>query len=287
MRFIVITGLSGSGKSTAAQVLEDEGYYVVDNFPLSLLAQLLEQKDFKALAGQGIALVIDARNPDFISTDLSVFDVVSAAGHQLEIYYFDATDDALIRRYSTTRRRHPLASYSNIASAIASERGMLHRLREAATVVFDTTELSVHQLKASVLLQLNGSSENTVPLTVRLQSFGFRYGVPLESDLVIDVRFLPNPHYVESLRPLCGQDQPVSDYVLGQPVCQEFLDKTASWLDFLLPHYSAEGKSYLTVSIGCTGGHHRSVAIVEALYSMIIVSHNVKRFHRDLVKEEG
>lgn len=287
MRFIVITGLSGSGKSTAAQVLEDEGYYVIDNFPLSLLPQFLAQKDFKALAGQGIALVVDARNPGFISTDLSVFDVITAAGHQLEIYYFDATDDALIRRYSTTRRRHPLASHSNITSAIASERVMLHHLRDASTVIFDTTELSVHQLKASVLLQLNGSSENSVPLTVRLQSFGFRYGVPLESDLVIDVRFLPNPHYIESLRPLCGQDQPVRDYVLGQPVCQEFLDKTASWLAFLLPQYRLEGKSYLTISVGCTGGHHRSVAIVEALYSLIIDNHSVKRFHRDLVKEEG
>lgn len=287
MRFIVITGLSGSGKSCAAQVLEDEGYYVVDNFPLSLLPQFIAQKEFNTLARQGIALVVDARNPDFTKTDLSVFDVVSEAGHQLEIYYFDATDDALIRRYSTTRRRHPLTTYSNIAAAIASERVMLHHLRDAATVVFDTTELSVHQLKASVLLQLNGSSENSVPLTVRLQSFGFRYGVPLESDLVLDVRFLPNPHYVESLRPLCGQDKAVSDFVLGQPVCQEFLEKTASWLDFLLPQYRLEGKSYLTVSIGCTGGHHRSVAIVEALYGMIIPTHNVKRFHRDLVKEEG
>lgn len=287
MRFIVITGLSGSGKSCAAQVLEDEGYYVVDNFPLSLLPQFIAQKEFNTLARQGIALVVDARNPDFTTTDLSVFDVVSAAGHQLEIYYFDATDDALIRRYSTTRRRHPLTTYTNIAAAIASERLMLHHLRDSATVVFDTTELSVHQLKASVLLQLNGSCENSVPLTVRLQSFGFRYGVPLESDLVLDVRFLPNPHYVESLRPLCGQDQPVSDFVLGQPVCQEFLDKTATWLEFLLPQYRLEGKSYLTVSIGCTGGHHRSVAIVEALYAMIISTNNVKRFHRDLVKEEG
>lgn len=287
MRFIVITGLSGSGKSTAAQVLEDEGYYVIDNFPLSLLPQFLAQKDFKSHSGQGIALVVDARNPDFILTDLSVFDVVVRAGHQLEIYYFDASDDALIRRYSTTRRRHPLTCYSSISSAIASERVMLHHLRDAATVVFDTTELSVHQLKASVLLQLNGSSENSVPLTVRLQSFGFRYGVPLESDLVIDVRFLPNPHYIEALRPLSGQDKPVSDYVLGQPICQQFLDKTASWLEFLLPQYRLEGKSYLTVSIGCTGGHHRSVAIVEALYAMIIKTHPVKRFHRDLVKEEG
>ena len=287
MNFIIITGLSGSGKSTAAQVLEDEGYYVIDNFPLALLGHFLAQNGLEDIARSGVAIVMDARNPSFLASGSAVFDEVRAAGHKLEIYFFDATDDALIRRYSTTRRRHPLVAHSNITAAIAQERSLLRPMRTAATLIFDTTELSVHQLKASLLLQLHGLSGDKVPLVIRLQSFGFRYGIPLESDLVIDVRFLPNPHYVNTLRPMSGLDKPVRDYVLQQPQCQEFLQRTASWLDFLMPQYRQEGKSYLTVSIGCTGGHHRSVAIVEALHTMIKDTQNVKVFHRDLIKEEG
>lgn len=287
MNFIIITGLSGSGKSTAAQVLEDEGYYVIDNFPLALLGHFLAQNGLEDIARSGVAIVMDARNPSFLANGSAVFDEVRAAGHKLEIYFFDATDDALIRRYSTTRRRHPLVAHSNITAAIAQERSLLQPMRTAATLIFDTTELSVHQLKASLLLQLHGLSGDRVPLVIRLQSFGFRYGIPLESDLVIDVRFLPNPHYVSTLRPMSGLDKPVRDYVLQQPQCQEFLQRTVSWLDFLMPQYRQEGKSYLTVSIGCTGGHHRSVAIVEALHMMIRDTQNVKVFHRDLIKEEG
>lgn len=287
MNFVIITGLSGSGKSTAARVLEDEGYYVIDNFPMALIGQFLEHEKLDAVASNGVAIVMDVRNPTFLNDSKIAFEKVRSAGHQLEVYFFDATDDALIRRFSTTRRRHPLAAHSNIVSAIEQERSMLQPLRAAATVVFDTTELSVHQLKASVLLQLHGVSDNVVPMVIRLQSFGFRYGIPLESDLVIDVRFLPNPHYIDTLRPLSGLDKPVRDYVFSQPQCQEFIERTTAWLDFLLPQYRHEGKSYLTVSIGCTGGHHRSVAIVEALHATIKETQNVKVFHRDLVKEEG
>ncbi len=280
--FIIITGLSGSGKSTAARVLEDEGYYVVDNFPTSLLNQFLDIVPSDNYCG--VAIVMDTRNPSLLVDDRKVFDQVTAAGHKLGIYFFDASDEELIRRYSTTRRRHPLISYNNIAMAIAHERILLQPLRAEATVVFDTTDQSVHQLKATVLQQLHVQDHNAVPLIIRLQSFGFRNGIPLESDLVIDVRFLPNPHYVEDLRPLSGLDDSVSDYVLTQSACKEFLNRTTQWLDFLLPHYCREGKSYLTISIGCTGGHHRSVAIVEAL-NKTINTQNIKVFHRDLVKE--
>lgn len=223
MRFIIITGLSGSGKSTAARVMEDEGFYVMDNFPPCLLPQFLEQCGVATLTSNGLAIVMDARNPAFLSGGQGAFQAIHQAGHDLEIYFFDASDDALIRRYSTTRRRHPLVSYNNISAAVAQERLLLQGVRADATVVFDTTELTVHQLKASVLLQLYGSTEQAVPLVVRLQSFGFRHGVPLDSDLVIDVRFLPNPHYIEELRPLSGRDAPVRDFVLKQAVCQEFL----------------------------------------------------------------
>ncbi|MEA3464704.1 MAG: RNase adapter RapZ [Thermodesulfobacteriota bacterium] len=287
MHFIVITGMSGSGKSTAAHVLEDEGYYVVDNLPLSLLPQFLEQDGFDSLSCGGVAIVMDVRNSGFVSVGSGAFDAVRAAGHLLEIYYFDAADDALIRRYSATRRRHPLVSYSNIAAAIASERKLLQPLRADATIVFDTTELLVSQLKTRVLAQLYGSSDKALPLVVRLQSFGFRYGIPLESDLVVDVRFLPNPFYVERLRSLSGLDKPVADFVLGQEICREFIQRTSSWFEFLLPQYRQEAKSYLTVSIGCTGGRHRSVALAEALCDVIKDSQNVKVFHRDLMKEEG
>lgn len=287
MRFIIITGLSGSGKSTAAKVLEDEGFYVIDNFPITLLPTFFEQGGGELVDRGGVAIVMDVRNPHFMTGCEDVFEVVKAAGHQLEVYYFDAADDALIRRFSTTRRRHPLTRYDSIASAVAEERILLQQLRTMATTVFDTTALSVHQLKAAVLRSLHGSSDVVVPMIVRLQSFGFRYGVPLESDLVIDVRFLPNPHYIEALRPLSGCDKPVRDFVLEQPVCRDFLERTRSWLGFLIPQYRQEGKSYLTVSIGCTGGHHRSVAIVEALRDYLKESQDVTISHRDLIKEDG
>ncbi|MBN2645176.1 MAG: RNase adapter RapZ [Desulfuromonadaceae bacterium] len=289
MRFIIITGLSGSGKSTAARVLEDEGFYVVDNFPLALLPQFLElDVSGTCPASPGVALVMDVRTPHFMAGGDTDLQAVQNAGYELEIYFFDAADDALVRRFSTTRRRHPLKSYQDLGAAIAGERLLLSSLRQQASVVFDTTSLSVHELKASVLRQLHGSADQAVPLTVRLQSFGFRHGLPVDADLVVDVRFLPNPHYVEALRPLTGQDSSVRDFVLNQPVCQQFMEKTVDWLGFLLPHYRREGKSYLTVAVGCTGGHHRSVAIVEALHRLLMSEGlTIRTVHRDLIKEDG
>ena len=260
---------------------------MIDNFPITLLPSFFEQGGGDIVDRVGVAIVMDVRNPHFMTGCEDVFDVVKAAGYQLEVFFFDAADDELVRRFSTTRRRHPLSSYNSIAVAVAEERILLQQLRSIATIVFDTTALSVHQLKASVLRNLYGSNDMGVPMIVRLQSFGFRYGVALESDLVIDVRFLPNPHYIESLRPLSGCDKPVRDFVLGQPVCRDFLIRTRSWLGFLIPQYRQEGKSYLTVSVGCTGGHHRSVAVVEALRDCLKESQDVTIYHRDLIKEDG
>lgn len=289
MRFIVITGLSGSGKSTAARVLEDEGFSVIDNFPLALLPQFLQlQQEGGASHQVGVALVMDVRNPQFMDGASTGLAAVKQAGYVLEVYFFDAGDEVLLRRFSETRRRHPLSGSEGLPAALERERRMLQPLRRQATVVFDTSALTVHELRAAVLRQLHGHAERAVPLVVRLESFGFRYGLPLEADLVIDVRFLPNPYYEPQLRPFSGRDAPVREFVLQQPLCRAFVERTRDYLGFLLPHYRQEGKSYLTVAIGCTGGRHRSVALVEELHRCLAEQGTTVRLvHRDLVKEDG
>ena len=287
MRFIIITGLSGSGRTTAARVLEDEGFYVVDNFPLALVPQFLKLNQDKPLAqSAGIALVMDVRNPHFSVESESSIQAVSAAGYDLDILFLDSSDDILIRRFSETRRRHPLFATEGLTSSIAAERKMLAGLRNKATAIIDTSSLSVHELKASVLHHLYNDTGAGSAMMMRLESFGFRYGLPVDADLVIDVRFLPNPHYIEVLRPQCGLDEDVARYVLSKPVSTEFLDRTLEWLKFVLPLYQGEGKHYLTIAIGCTGGQHRSVAIAEKLQEELLAdAYSVRVSHRDLVRE--
>ncbi|MFN2257170.1 MAG: RNase adapter RapZ [Desulfuromonadaceae bacterium] len=288
MRFIIITGLSGSGRTTAARVLEDEGFYVVDNFPLALVPQFLKLNQDKPLAqSAGIALVMDVRNPHFSVESESSVEAVSAAGYDLDILFLESSDDILIRRFSETRRRHPLFDVDGLSSSIAAERKMLAGLRNKATAIIDTSSLSVHELKASVLHHLYNDPGAGSAMMMRLQSFGFRYGLPVDADLVIDVRFLPNPHYIEALSPRCGLDNEVATYVLSQSVCAEFLERTTEWLKFLLPLYRDEGKHYLTIAIGCTGGQHRSVAVAEKLHTELSAdAYNVRVSHRDLVREK-
>ncbi|MGC9518826.1 MAG: RNase adapter RapZ [Desulfuromonadaceae bacterium] len=288
MRFIIITGLSGSGRTTAARVLEDEGFYVVDNFPLALVPQFLRLNQDKPLAqSAGIALVMDVRNPHFSVEWDSSIQAVCAAGYELDILFLESSDDVLIRRFSETRRRHPLYATEGLSSSIAAERKMLAGLRNRATAIIDTSSLSVHELRASVLRHLYNDTHAGSAMMMRLQSFGFRYGLPVDADLVIDVRFLPNPHYIEALRPQCGLDKEVAGYVLRQPVCAEFLQRTLEWLKFILPLYQNEGKRYLTIAIGCTGGQHRSVAIAEKLHTQLTAAeYNVRVSHRDLVRKK-
>lgn len=288
MRFIIITGLSGSGRTTAARVLEDEGFYVVDNFPLALVPQFLRLNQDKPLAqSAGIALVMDVRNPHFSVEWDSSIQAVCGAGYDLDILFLESSDDVLIRRFSETRRRHPLYATEGLSSSIAAERKMLAGLRNRATAIIDTSSLSVHELKASVLRHLYNDTHAGSAMMMRLQSFGFRYGLPVDADLVIDVRFLPNPHYIEALRPQCGLDKEVAGYVLRQPVCAEFLQRTLEWLKFILPLYQNEGKRYLTIAIGCTGGQHRSVAIAEKLHAQLTAEeYNVRVSHRDLVRKK-
>lgn len=285
MRVLVITGLSGSGKSTAVRVLEDEGFFCVDNLPVLLFPTII---DLVCRSGEnvaGVALVMDIRGRDFIKGFEKVFQQISEAGHTVEVIFFDATDEVLVRRFSETRRRHPALESGSVPEGIRYEREQLAGLRRLATHVIDTSELNVHQLKELVHSRIKGES-GTRPLTIHLQSFGYRFGIPLESDIVMDVRFLPNPHFVPELKAGTGLDENVRNYVLEKPVTKQFLERFMGLLEYLVPSYQREGKSYLTVSVGCTGGRHRSVAIVEELRAFFAgLGLVVKVSHRD--KEKG
>ncbi|AAR35260.1 RNase adapter RapZ [Geobacter sulfurreducens] len=285
MRVLVITGLSGSGKSTAVRVLEDEGFFCVDNLPVLLFPTII---DLVCRSGEnvaGVALVMDIRGRDFIKGFEKVFQQISEAGHTVEVIFFDATDEVLVRRFSETRRRHPALESGSVPEGIRYEREQLAGLRRLATHVIDTSELNVHQLKELVHSRIKGES-GTRPLTIHLQSFGYRFGIPLESDIVMDVRFLPNPHFVPELKAGTGLDENVRTYVLEKPETRQFLERFMDLLEFLVPSYQREGKSYLTVSVGCTGGRHRSVAIVEELRAFFAgLGLVVKVSHRD--KEKG
>lgn len=287
MRIVVITGLSGSGKSTAVRALEDEGFFCLDNLPAPLVATFIELVEQSRDEVKDVALVMDIRSRDFIKGYDRVFESITKGGHSVKILFFDATDEVLIRRFSETRRRHPALEGVSVPEGIRFERDHLAGLRRISTSIIDTSEMNVHQLK-EVVIQIVKGSEGALEMQVNLQSFGFRYGIPLESDLVMDVRFLPNPYFVPSLRPHSGLEEGVRDYVLGQQESQVFLDRFRDLLEFLIPGYRREGKSYLSVSIGCTGGRHRSVAIAQELYRYFKQKNlNIKITHRDVEKGLG
>ncbi|OGU11039.1 MAG: RNase adaptor protein RapZ [Geobacteraceae bacterium GWC2_58_44] len=287
MRIVIITGLSGSGKSTAVRALEDEGFFCLDNLPVSLVTTFIELVEHSREDIKDVALVMDIRSRDFIKGYDQVFQAIATAGHSVKIFFFDATDEVLIRRFSETRRRHPALEGASVPEGIRFERDQLAGLRRIATAIIDTSEMNVHRLKEVVITSIKGG-EGVMEMQVNLQSFGFRYGIPLESDLVMDVRFLPNPYFVAALRPFSGVDQGVRDYVLGQKETMVFLERFRDMLEFLLPGYRREGKSYLSVSIGCTGGRHRSVAIAEELYQYFRQRNvNIKITHRDIEKGLG
>ena len=279
-RLVVITGLSGSGKSTGARALEDAGFFVVDNLPLPLLP------DFLSLTDRGyrhVAVVVDARSRDFLSGTQTILDNLKTSGTALDVLFFEATDAELVRRFSETRRRHPLVQQEGIAGAIRLERELMAELKRAATVILDSSETNVHQLRQKVLTVIFGPEQETNRLAVQLVSFGYRYGLPLEADLVFDVRFLDNPHFVPELRPLTGRDPQVSHFVLSQPDCQQFIERVKDLLFFQVPRCRQEGKSSLTIAVGCTGGRHRSVAVVEELRPYLLgTGCAVEINHRDV-----
>lgn len=283
-RVCIITGLSGSGKSTAARALEDRGFFVVDNLPLILLPLLLDLAKQSLQAASGIAVVVDVRNREFLKEYDSVIERVRQSGYQPEVTFFDASDEVLLRRYSETRRSHPLAIDKGVQAGVERERELLQQVRADASIIIDSSGLTPRQLGKKVLnIICDGLAESA--LIVQLESFGYRYGVPSDADLVFDVRFLPNPHYIDELRPLTGRDEKLRKYVLGQSHCQEFLQHLQRMLNFLLPLYRAEGKSYLTIAVGCTGGRHRSVSIVESLRNDFPDQDAALQFsHRDIEK---
>ncbi len=262
MRIVVITGMSGSGKSTAVKALEDEGFYCIDNLPVRLFRQFIELIEKSGEAFEGVVLVTDIRARDLTSSIEASFQELRETGHHLEVLFFDSSDEVLIRRFSETRRRHPADEHCSVPEAIRIERERLAWLRQNATRLIDTSEFTVHQLKDQVVKIVRGE-EGSGHFNIELISFGFRYGVPLDANLVMDVRFLPNPHYIPALRPQSGLDEEVRQFVLGKPETAEFLRIFNELLSFLVPAYRREGKSYLTIAIGCTGGRHRSVAIAE------------------------
>ncbi|HET6436450.1 MAG TPA: RNase adapter RapZ [Anaeromyxobacter sp.] len=281
---VVLTGVSGSGKSTALRALEDAGFYCVDNLPIIIVEKLLELSGHTAGEVSRIALGVDAREGRFLAEAPRVIRELRQQGADVEVLFLDSSDEALIRRYSETRRRHPLAGEGTVADGIAAERRALSDLKALADEVIDTTTLNVHELKRLVTRRFVGG-ENT-KLGVTVVSFGFRFGIPTHADLVLDVRFLPNPYFIPELKPFPGTDRRVSDFVLSQPDARAFLERLSELLGFLLPRYRSEGKSYLTIAIGCTGGKHRSVALAAALAERLSSGGQpVRLWHRDVEKE--
>lgn len=265
--FVVITGLSGAGRSQAADILEDLGWFVIDNLPPALIPKVADLAQTPGTSISKIVLVVGTG--PYHSDVLPALDALRTQGFRLRIAYLEATTDVLVRRYESTRRRHPLAdSDHSLADSIENERSVLQSVKAEADVVIDTSDLNIHQLR-SRMLDLFAADAPAGGMQTTITSFGYKHGLPLDTDLVIDCRFLPNPHWIEELRPHTGLDPAVRDYVLGQPVTRGFLDQVDALLELLLPAYVAEGKSYLTVSFGCTGGHHRSVAIAEEVAAVL------------------
>jgi UPF0042 nucleotide-binding protein len=281
-RVVIVTGLSGSGRSTAIHVLEDLDFYCIDNLPVVLMPRFLELCDGLGEGINRIAFGIDLRERAFFQDLPGVIDQARRSGHRVEVLFLDAADDVLVRRFSETRRPHPLAEGGSPADGIRRERERLAGVRAAADRVLDTSPLTVHQLRAELTRDYadHGAQEG---LSVFLCSFGYKFGLPTDADMVLDVRFLPNPFFVEGLRAYSGLEPPVVRYVMERPETKEFLEHTQALLSFLLPRYLHEGKAYFTLSMGCTGGRHRSVALAEEIGRRLTAAgYRVQVRHRDI-----
>ena len=290
MRFLLVTGLSGAGKTSVNRYLEDMGAFCVDNLPPNMMFRLMEAFEQSSMRCPAVAMAVDVRSADFFDAK-SVSDFISETrglGYSIESIYLEASDEALVSRYKETRRDHPLAGQcASLTDAIAHERELMQPLRETANYIIDTTTLKPRELKAKLASIIAGESQGTA-IRVELSSFGFKRGLPRQADLVYDVRFLPNPFYIPGLGSHTGLDEDVKAFVLENPVTEEFVAKMEDMLAFLLPHYQEEGKHRLAIAIGCTGGAHRSVAIAERLAAFLRQKgYQVSVSHRDLALEQA
>ena len=282
LRVVVVTGLSGSGKSTAIKAFEDLDYFCVDNLPVVLLTDFLKLREKSSEDLYHIALGMDIRERSFLESYPRVFSELRERGTNLEILFLEAADEALQRRFSQTRRKHPLVGTGTVLDRIRAERERLKHLKEMATRVIDTSNLNVHELKRMISRLYTVYPEEDT-LQVNVLSFGFKYGVPAEADIVMDVRFLPNPFFIKELRDLNGTQDPVIRFVIQQGQTQVFLDKFTDLINYLLPRYREEGKNYLTIAVGCTGGKHRSVVVTEQLKVQLAgLGYPVTAGHRDV-----
>lgn len=300
MRFVILTGISGAGKSTALKMMEDMGYYCVDNLPIPLVERFYELSDNASAELQKVAVGIDVRNGQNLSEMQDVLTRLHAEGRQCEILFLDSEDPVLVKRYKETRRSHPLAQGERVDKGIGREREQLRFLKEQADYIIDTSRLLTRELKVE-LEKIFVNNKDYKNLFVTVLSFGFKYGIPADSDLVFDVRFLPNPYYVEGLRLKNGNDQEIQDFVLQYEEAHVFLNKLEEMIRFLIPNYIAEGKNQLVISIGCTGGKHRSVTLANELYHRLcteqeadrdmdqkknqVLNYGLKIEHRDILKD--
>lgn len=286
MKFVIITGMSGAGKSTALKMMEDIGFYCVDNLPIPLLEKFVELSEFQNTELQKVALGIDARSGQALDELREVLARIEAKGENFEILFLDSEDSVLVKRYKETRRSHPLAPNERVDKGIALERERLAFLKQRADYILDTSQLLTRELKVEIekIFLKNQDYKN---LFITVLSFGFKYGIPVDSDLVFDVRFLPNPYYVEGLRSKTGNDTEIQEYVLQFKEAHTFLDKLNDMIEFLIPNYIAEGKNQLVISIGCTGGKHRSVTLANELYKRLSgkTEYGLKIEHRDIGKD--
>ena len=286
MKFVIITGMSGAGKGTAVKIMEDMGYYCVDNLPISLIEKFAELSMASNDELEKVAVSIDIRNNNALSELGEVLERIRAQGISFEILFLEAEDEVLIKRYKETRRNHPLSGGDQIDKGIVLEREKLEFLKKQADYIIDTSRLLTRELKLE-LEKIFVQNQDYKSLFVTILSFGFKYGIPTDSDLVFDVRFLPNPYYVEGLRAKNGNDKEVQDFVMQYQESHDFLDKLQDMVEFLIPNYISEGKNQLVISIGCTGGKHRSVTLANELYNRLKENsgYGIKIEHRDIGKD--
>lgn len=286
MRFVIVTGMSGAGKSSAMKILEDDGFFCVDNLPVSLLATFIELTEGSSEPLERVALGLDIRaGHNSLAEAAPVIESLKKEGYTLEILFMEAETKVLVKRYKETRRMHPLAKDGRMAAAIEEERECLKDLKKQADYIIDTTTLLIRELKQE-LDRIFVQNEDFCNFYLTFVSFGFKYGIPADADLVFDVRFLPNPFYVDSLKPLTGNDEAVYDYVMSTDKAKTFLEKLKDMLSFLIPNYMIEGKTQLVIAIGCTGGKHRSVSLTNAIYREFEnTEYGCKKEHRDIEKD--